>query len=483
MLVELYASRVILRVLGFDDYGIFNVVGSVILLFNFLKTALTNATSRYIAYELGKNDKIGLKRVFSMSINCHLLLSVCILMILETAGVWFINHRLNILPERIGATNWLFQFSLLSFCIGTASVPFTSAILAHERMNVYSYISITEALLKLGTALVIVYSPFDHLATYGGLLFIVSIIVLLYNLLYCHWSLKDCKYIKYWNWCTARELMKYSGWSVLVSAADGVTNQSRSIFFNWFLGTVANAALGIANQVIALMNVFVANFSKSFYPQLIKSYAAGNNVYFMKMIYSYSKVCHFLLLCISIPIVANLDFILSLWLGNYPPQTGAFIKAIVVFTFFDAFQQPLWYAVYATGDLKNHQILIGSIKVMAIPITYITLRLGYSPEMALYLWAALNAICAIARTIYLKYFINLSLRKYCFDVVLRIIIVSLLVVLPVFLLTWVVEDELFKLFVTTITSTVCLGLFGYFFGLNREERLVVRRIVKRKTHT
>ena len=480
MLVQLYASRVILRTLGFEDFGIYNVVGSVVVFFSFMNTALNNATSRYLTYDLGAGNQNALNQTYSMAIKSHTLLALLLLLIMEVVGVWFVNTHLNIPEERMPATNWAYQFSLLTFCTHIITVPFNSDIVAHERMNVYAFVSITDAFLKLFIVFALVWSPSDKLISYAILLWVESVLVFLMQVLYCKYRLTDTRFLnKYWDWSKVKQFASYSGWSIAVNAADGATTQCRSIFFNWFLGTIANAALGIANQVITLISVFVGNFSQSYRPQIIKSYAGGDKNYFMKLIFSTSKLSYYMFLIISIPIILNIDYLLQIWLGNYPDHTIGFIKAIIVFAIIDAFQQPLWTAVHATGKLKIHQLMIGFIKILAIPMTYITLRLGYPAELTLYLWAGLNGVAAVARTVYMRVLIGLPLRKYLTDVLIKIVVVSLIVFPASWYIASACGNQLVRLLVSSACSVLLICITTYAIGLNNEERLLCRNLVKK----
>ncbi|MBR4803321.1 MAG: hypothetical protein IK032_01625 [Bacteroidales bacterium] len=473
LVISLYMSRLVLQALGFDDYGLYNVVGSVVAFLTFLNTALTNATSRYITYELGAGDNEKLNRTYSMAINTHAILALALLLIMETAGVWFVNYHLVIPPDRVAAANWCFQFSLLLFCVSIVKVPLHSNVIAHEKMSFYAFTSIGETVLKLILVIVMAHSAFDNLIFYSALLFAVSLIVLAVYVVYTRRVLTDTHYIRYWDKTMVKEFVSYSGYSMLVNGADGLTVQSRSIFFNWFSTALANAALGVANQVITLFNVFVDSFSQAFRPQIIKSYAAGDRGYFMQLIYSTSKIYYYLFLLITLPVLLNLRFVLTLWLSEYPPDTEPFVFAIVAYLIFDVFQMPLVTAVHATGKLRTHQIMISIIKIICIPVTYVALWLGGTPELTLYIWAALNFVCAVARTIYMRRLIGISLRRYATDVVLKMIAVTLVSVpLPLWL-AWQIDNSWVQLVVTCLLSVLMVGLASFFIGINRQERQFV----------
>ncbi|WP_285815445.1 MATE family efflux transporter [Phocaeicola sartorii] len=476
LLVSFYTSRVILDVLGIEDFGVYNLVGTFVVFFGFLKTALTNATSRYLTYEIGCGDEKTLTKVYSMAINSHIILAAVLWIVMELFGVWFINTRLNIDPSRIYAANYVFQFSLLTFCIGIIQNPFHSLILANEKMNFYAILSIIEVLLKLGVVYLLLLSSFDKLISYGILLFIVSVIIFISYFIYCRVTFSKIAYIKYWDKSWIKKFMSYSGWSLLVNGADVCSLQSINIFFNLFIGITANAALGIANQVNSGMNLFLGNFTQAFRPQIIKSYAAKDFVYFYKMIFSASKMSFLLYLLVAVPIVINIDFILGIWLGEYPENTAGYLKAIVMFYLFDSFQNPFVTAVHATGNIKYHQIIIGTIKLLAIPAMYLSFKFGGDGVTALLIWASFNIVCSVARTIYMKYLISLDLSEYFKQVIVRIFFL-LAVVLP---LPYIIVQGLgygwISFICSTLLSAFLIAIVGYLIVMNSQEREILKKM-------
>ncbi len=476
LVIGLYTSRVVLRTLGFEDFGIYNVVGSVVLFFTFLNTALTGATSRYLTYELGSGTPDSLQKTYSMAINAHLILAGLMLILLETGGVWFVNHRLNIPEERMIAANWCFQLSVLALVINVATVPFSSCVIAHEHMNYYAVVSIAESLLKLGGVLLLIKFSCDKLIIYSAVILAVTILIRLSYLVYCRHRLGDCRYVRFFDLKLLRQFTSYSGYSLLVSSADGISLQCRNIFFNWFASVLANAAMGLANQVIGVLNGFVDTFTQAVKPQIIKSYASGDRNYFLRLIFSSTKMNYLLFALVSLPVLLNLQFLLDLWLGEYPPYTIPFIQAIVLYMVFDVTQQPLWTAIHATGNIKTHEILMASIKVLVIPVTYLALKWGYSPVLTLYLWAALNMLCAIVRTVYSRFHIELPLRDYLKRVVLPLCMVTLLSLPLPWWLSTVISQPWVKLLVTSAINTLAIICFGYGIGLERSEREFVLRL-------
>lgn len=481
MCVSLFTSRIILKILGFEDFGIYNVVGSVVVFFSFLQAALRNATSRYLTYDIGLGYPDNISRTFSMAVNSHIILALIIWVLLELGGVWFINNKLVIEPERVSAANWAYQFSLLTFCVSVIKTPFESSIIAHEKMDFYAITSIIEVLLKLAIVYLLIVSPVDKLIAYSFLVFCVALVLLLWFILYCRRQFADTRYIKYWDSETLIKFVQYSGWSILVNGACVVRSQSINIFFNLFMGVVANAAMGIANQVISALNMFVQNFTQAFRPQIIKSYAAQDYDYFNRLVFLTSKISYLLLLFISIPIISNIDFILRIWLGEYPEMTPVFIQAIVLYYLVDALQEPLLVAVHATGNIKYHQIYISSIIFLVVPISYIMLKSGCSGESVLILNALSNVVCAIVRTMYMKKLIGLNIYLYVSKVILPLSVITLLSVpLPIILSNVLVASWKTFIIISLISVVITAGT-SIIFGLDKSERQYVMKftIVKK----
>ena len=296
-----------------------------------------------------------------MAINCHIILAIAIFLILETGGLWFLYNKLIINPERIVAACWTFQFSLATFCVAVIQTPFNSNIIAHERMDFYALVSVAEVVLKLLFVFLLKIWIYDKLIFYGISQFVIAFLIMGCYYCYCNYIFKDCHYIRYWDNSVVKQFASYSGWALLVNASDVIAIQCISIFINLFCGLVSNAAMGITQQVNSQLNAFLGNFTQAINPQIIKSYAAKQYDYFMKLIFSSSKISYFLFLLVSLPLLANIEYILGIWLGEYPPETPAFIRVFVLCSIFEASQNSFLQAVHATGRIKIHQIFKNNI--------------------------------------------------------------------------------------------------------------------------
>lgn len=486
-LVGLFTSRIVLRVLGETDFGIYNIVGTVVVFLSFLMQALTNATYRFFTFELGKGEAGNPAKTFSMNMNAHLILAGIVLVVLEIAGPIAVS-RLNIPPERMGVAQVVFQLSLLLFLIEILRTPFNSSIIAHERMNFYALTSIAEAVLKLGMALLLMVIPWDKLILYAIMMCLIRILLFLWFRFYCRRHFPETRYYRVWDKNQLKEMLAYSGWSMLVNGADVTVQQTNNVYINLFGGVSANAAMGVSNQISGVLNNFLNSFTNSFNPQIIKSYAAGDRKYFMNLIFSTSKISYFLLFTVAFPVMVYIDFILRIWLGAdaVPDMTGIFTQLIFFNTLINSFSAPLWQSVHATGNIRTHQILMSSIKILNIPASYIALRLGAPLYTVLAILAGLNLISDIVRMIYLRKLIELPLGAYVRDVFGGIITVTALAIpLPLWYFfsaagrgvsEWVSMPVFFCLFFVIYAAAIWL------LGLNASERDLLKGFVRSKFH-
>lgn len=476
MVVSLYTSRVVLKTLGFEDFGIYNVVGSVVVFLSFLENALTNATYRYLAFDIGAGNGTTINNTYSMAINSHILLSIVLLLIMEAVGIWFVNHELNIPPDRMYAANVVFQFSLFNFCIGVLKTPFTSNVIAHEKMNFYAIISVIEVLLKLCLVILLYYSPYDKLISYAILQFGAAVVVFIGLIVYNVVNINDTRYIKVWDSSLLVKFLSYSGWSLVVNGAAVSFSQCLSIFFNWFVGVIGNAALGVSNQVNNALNQFVVNFSQAFNPQIIKSYASNDWNYFNKLIFSASKISFILFLIVSLPIVINIEFVLSVWLGDYPSYAPSFIRIVIISYLIDSCQNPLMAAVHATGNIKVHQMIVGSIKLISIPILYFVMKHTGNPLLGLSVFSGQTLICAIARTIYIPHLINFNLRSFLYEVILKLIILALITIPVPFIVRCLMGATGWAFVISTCISWLFVFVVSYFYVLSKYEKCLLNRL-------
>ena len=377
--VTLYMSRVVLDALGVDDYGIYNIVGGIVVLFAFINGAMTTAVQRFLNYDLGRNDTGEAQRDFAASLNIYLGISVLFIILAETVGLWFLDTYINIPPTRAGAAWWAYQLTVLTTVLNMLRTVYNAAIIAHERMSFYAYTSIIEAALRLGVAFAIFMFP-DRLISYAALLAAVSLIILAWYMVYCRAKFEICRHHTFtYEKARYRGLIGFSGWSMLGAMANTGAQQGCNVLMNIFFGVASNAALGIANQVNSAIYNFLSNFQTAFNPQIVKTYAAGEKENFTNLLINASKYSYFLMLMIIIPLYICCDEVLGLWLTEVPQHSASFCKLMFMFTMVDALQGPLWVSVQATGKIRNYQILMSILILSSVPVSYVLLNCSISP--------------------------------------------------------------------------------------------------------
>lgn len=478
MVLSLYTSRVVLAAIGVEDYGIYNVVGSIIVLFTFINNAMISSTQRYLNFELGRKDKLRAQKVFSISLNIHIFIALFILILSETVGLWFLNTTIQYPESREVAVHITYQLSILTAVIKIIRTPYNAAIIVHERMSFYAYLSMLEAVLQLAIVFMLQLFNFDKLILYSFLLCLVALIVFLCYYAYCRKSFEVCQYKAFKDRMLYRQLLSFSGWSLLGGAANMGAAQGLNMLLNVFFGVTLNAAMGIANQVNTAVVSFVQNFQTAFNPQIVKSYAANELEYFKKLILTTSKYSYLLLFVIALPIYICCPEILNLWLTEVPEFAVSFCRLMLVYSLLDALQGPLWFSVQATGKIKTYQILMSLMIFSNIPIAYVLLKLGYSPVSVIATRCVVNGAILFVRVWYLKRLYEFPVLEFIKNVILRItpitIIAYVIACIPIGITTPVV-----KVLVVLMETVVVNLLLITFVGLNRNEKSIIYRNVKK----
>lgn len=477
MVVSLYTSRVTLAALGVEDYGIYNVVGGVVAMFSMLSGSLSAAISRFITFELGRGDKERLKTVFSTSVNIQIGLAIIIMVLAEIGSVWFLNCKMNIATERLLAANWVLQCSIITFMINLISVPYNAAIIAHERMSAFAYISILETVLKLLVVYLLYVTLYDRLIVYAVLLCLVAIALRLIYGIYCKRNFEECTYHFIYDKSILRSMTGFAGWNFIGVASGALRGQGVNIVINLFCGAAVNAARAISFQVNNAVNSFASNFMTAINPQITKSYASGNYGYMMQLIFQGARLSYYLLLFISLPLILEADTVLKLWLEEVPEHTTLFVQLILVFGMEEALSNPLITAMLATGDIKKYQLTVGGLQLMNFPVSYMLLKFGLFPEVTIIAAIVIGQWCLATRLYMLRSMIGLSSIAFMKKVYLNIISVSIVAMLPPLLLHIVmIEDRWLRFFAVLAVSVVSTLASIYYIGCSKSERdLVVQK--------
>ena len=481
MFIGFYTSRVVLKALGADDFGIYNLVGGVVVLFTFINSAMTTATQRHLSYEYGAEGG-DVSRVFSACLNIHLILAAITLVLSETIGLWFVNTKLNFPEGRMWAVNWVYQFTIIACIFNIVRVPYNALIIANERMTFYAYVGIIEGILKLAIAFLLAVSPLDKLVFYALLITVVVGIVTAIFYLYCKNKLEGGTYVKVRDKALYSKLLGFSGWTVFGSFANLARSQGLSFLINMFYGVALNAALGLANQVNSALSQFVYGFQQAFSPQLTKLEASSDKAQQQTLIDRTSKFSFFILLVLSIPVLYNLHYLLGVWLGDYPEYTYEFCYWIVIATLIDSISGPLWVSIFATGEIKSYQIAISILLLMNLPLAYLCGKLGWKPQYMFVCQALINLLAVAVRLFYLKRTTTFSIQQFARDVLLPIFLVALLLVPLVYTFYKYISTAtgLLQFICQSAIIVMCeLGIV-WLLGLSREERRGVLSICHSK---
>ncbi len=478
--VSLYTARVIINTLGIEDYGIYNIVGGIVILFSFINISIKNSFQRFISYELGRNNIIEMHRIVGASIKIVALISIIFVLLSETIGLWFVINKLQIPENRFFASLMVYHISVLTFVVNLFQAPFQAIVISHEKLSFFAVYSIIDVILKLIVAWCIVFSTTDKLIFYAFLILIVTLVNLVVISLYSKNVLSipfffNAKKDQY------RSIFSYSAWSMVNSSTVIVAQQGGNILLNIFNGVIANGAFAIANQVSAAINGFVSNFQSAFNPQIVKSYAAKEYDELYKLINRTSLLSYYLLLVISMPVLLECKYILELWLGVCPRYASGFCGLMIIYFLIDAAQAPLWMLIYATGNIKGYQIWTGIINIFNIPLSATLLFMGFSVYWVFIVRVLLNLLCAIIRPIYLNHLVPaFNVQNYVSNCVVPIIKVSVIISIIVFCLyKYSTMSEIMNILIS-LTTTISIV---WLLGISKEEKYTITKLIKNKFST
>lgn len=482
LLVALYTSRVLLDVLGVEDYGVYNVVGGVVTMLGFFNGAMVSSTQRFFSFAIGQEDIEQLNQNYSTILLIQGGLALLVILLAETVGLWFVRTYLVIPPERMSAALWVYHFAVFSFVLSMLQLPFTALIITYERMNVYALISIGDVALKLLLVLILPYLPFDKLISYAVLLFCVALITCSAYMLYCKVRLKYVRVIKRFDRDLFRVLLSYMGWNLWGNSAAAVMGQGINILLNIFFGPAVNAARAIAYQVQGALSQLVTNFQLALNPPIVKSYARGEMDYMHRLIISGSKLSFFLLLLFAIPVGLETPLLLSIWLKEVPMHTVLFTNLILIVGCIDSLSGTLMTAAQASGKIKKYQMFVGLLLILNLPVSYAVLKLGGSPESTMIVAVVISLIALFVRLWIICPLVQLSVRTYCQETLLPVLLTSIpSIALGYGVRKWIGGDDLLCGLLVILLSFAISATFVYLFGLSHQERRIVRsRICKNK---
>lgn len=480
--VGLYTSRVVLKALGIDDYGIYNVVGGFVAMFAIISSSLVSASQRFISYEMGKVNP-QMERIFHGTVTIHIILAIIILVLSESIGLWFLLTKLKIAPNRLDAAFWVYQFSIITFCINLISIPYNATIIAHERMKAFAYVSIFEACSKLIMAFLLQFVPCDRLIVYSLMMMLIAISIRCLYGYYCKMRFEECTFHISFDKKLFKEMLGFTSWNFIGSTASIFSTQGINVLVNLFFGVALNAARGVCDQVNNAINTFVSSFMTALNPQITKSYAAKDYDNMNKLMLRGAKYGTLMYWLISFIVFVESDFILKVWLVKVPPYAPVFLRLILIYSIFQAMSNTLYTGMLATGKIKKYQIIIGTITAMAFVICYIAFKIGLGPE-----WSYISMLISV----FIAMFVRLKLLEgmiqgfsgilFFKKVIMRIFAIVTFSLMLVYVLKAAINvNEVAEFFIVVAYTLLVIPILSYYIGLNtKEKKYVLSKVVEIK---
>ncbi len=482
-LINIYCVRITLEVLGVEDYGIYNVIGSAVWSLAILRVTMSSATQRFFSFHLGKKDYISYSKTFTLLLGGFITIAILTIIIGEILGIVFFNSWLKIPFNRLYAAKYVYQLSLLTLALDMVMIPYVSSIIANEKMSAFAIFSIIDGILKLAVIYILIVCDVDKLIMYGYLMLSINVINIVMHVIYCHIKFKYCQYIWEWNKQLFKELSSYTGWNMIGSVSATLTVQGQNLLLNFFFGPIINAAKAIGDKIMTVVNSFSTNLYMAVSPQIIKSYASGDIQRSINLVIRSSKISYLLLFILSFPLICNMDFILHIWLGNdsKTPDMVIFSQLMLVYCTVNSLEQPVTRIIQATGKIKKYQIWVGVCSLTYIPVAALILYFGGSAPMTMVVLIIITILTLFIRIHIAHMQTGLSYSLYLFKVISPVLITSLLS-LPIF---FIVNHHIFTNSIgwniTLIVSTLIYAILtSWIIGFNKEDKQLIRKILEKK---
>lgn len=482
MIVTLYTSRVVLQILGIDDYGIYQAVGGIVGFLSFLNTALSSGTSRFLTYELGARNKDRLKATFSTTLTVHILLALLIVLLAETAGLWYFNTKMVIPDDRFAAATWVFHLSIITAVVTIISVPYNAAIIAHERMKVFAYVGIIDAVSRLAIVFLLNVGDIDRLVLYAILLMVLQLSIFLFYMIYCQKAFMESKYEFFFiDKKLFKEIFSFSGWGLLAGGSIALNSQGILLLLNYFFAPAVVTARSVSLQVYNAANQFVSNFRTAANPQIVKKLAAGDVEGSHSLLLESTKYSYYLMLILCLPICLLASPLLSLWLVEVPEYTVPFLQLVIIQSLFQVFDTSFYTALYAVGRMKENALLSPTLGFLRFPIVFVLFKYGCSP-LALS-WASLVTYAILGLVI--KPILINKIADYnwkeildVYWVCMKVTLASLPVPLTMYFLLGV--DSIGGGAVVFVTSVLFVAVAVWSVGLTKSMRFKLLEIIRKR---
>lgn len=476
MVVSLYTARVVLNALGASDYGLYNVVGGVISILSVLTVLVSSGTQRFLNYEMGQNAPVSrLKEIFSSSLTIYLAIYLLIFLLGETIGLWFVNNKLVVPTDRIFAVNIVYQVTIIQMLLSFIQSTYTSAILAHERMDVYGYVGVGEPLLRLILILLLPFCVFDKLIAYSLIVFVMGFSVTLFYIFFCRKNFEECRFQISRNLVQIKKMLSFTVWNLMEALSNTLNGQGLNILLNLFFGPIVNAARAVAFQVSNAVNAFALNFLIATYPQITKSYSAGNTEDFYNLMIRAGKFAFMVLSILMIPIIINIDYILELWLKTPPESSSLFVTLVLISQLIRITSEPLYTGIQATGNIRKYQIITNVITILNLPLCYLLLMKWSNPVLVFYATIGVNTIFVISRLYFIRKLTYFPSWHYLKVIIMKCLAPFLIAFMPMYILNSYFEVNVVVLCLVSFVSIVWTCIIYFLLSMSKNER---RQILK-----
>lgn len=481
-IVSLFTARLTLQLLGIENYGINNVVCSVIGFLSVITGTMISATQRFFSFDLGKKDILSYRKTFSMMINVYFIYSFIIIIIMELLGPYVINNYLVIPSERLIAAQWIYQFSIVTFAISTIMIPYQSSIVAYEKMGVYAYFTILDVIFKLLVVYALYITPIDRLITYGLLGLLMTIIINIIIFIYCRNKFDGCKFERVWDPSLFKKLSGYAGWNLFGSLSWVLNTQGQAVLLNIFFGPVVNAAKAIADRINSIINSFVTNFYMAVNPQIIKKYAEGDIDYMRALVCRSSKFGFLLLSVLSFPLLGNMQEVLTLWLGSKQVTNDMviFSQLVLIYSMINTLEGPITQTIRATGNIKKYQILVGVQTLLFLPLSLVALLLGAPSYSTMIILCIVYAVVQGTRVYVASPILNIKYKEYIKKVILPIIYSVILGTVLIFISNLVQTDKLYTVIIKILMYFIIYTAFISIIAFTKNERSKILNFILKK---
>lgn len=481
LICNLFVVRVVLNALGIEDFGINNVVGGIVMMCSFLTSTMNAASQRFFSFELGRKNFRNLSECFLTTLWGYLGLSILILLIAETVGIWFVVNKLNVPYHRMSAALWVYQASVVTFIFNIISIPYNSIFIAREKMNFYAYMGLLEVVLKISIAYMLFTYSGDRLKLYAVLLCIAMSVPSFCYVIVGSLKFTECKIRTYWNKKIFVEIFSYSCWNLFGAMSAVLRSQGVNILLNMFFGPVVNASRAIAFQVSSAINHFVVNFFKAVQPQIVKTYASNERTRMLNLVYTSSKICFYLLFIIALPVFWGTPFILQTWLGTVPQQAVYFTRLVVILSLIESTIYPLQTALMSTGNIKWYQIFTGGLLLLNLPISWLCLSFGCSAASTFYVSIVLAIVAQISRIIFMKKMLLMPIKIFFKRTLLPIALVVIFgVAISLAINEYIQITGYIDLFKMVAFTTISILFMTLGVGLSKTEKKYLRSFVVRR---